>query len=374
MAMNLLMISGDRSMLAGKQGAFWYTLQALSKEWERIDVICPRSGDGSQESARSFFGNVYFHSSPHPLWLQPWWIMKKGKDLIGKHHHAVMTVHEYPPFYNGIGALRLSRKTGVPAVIEVHHIVGYPDAASGTERIGRILSRFYLPRAIKKSAACRAVSKATAQTLIRWGAPSSKVRVVPSFYLDRHVIDALGDRPTVRYDVVFCGRMVPNKGIEYLLQAIKLLPKTTLLLVGDGPLRSYLQDCARDLGIAHRVEFRGWLPTQRDVLQAVRSAKMLVMNSTSEGGPRVPLEAMACGVPVIVTRVGVMPDVIEDGRNGLFTSGEPADLAQKIALLLGNAELRDRIGNEGRKILDRFERAKLIGQYADFLKASARRS
>jgi glycosyltransferase involved in cell wall biosynthesis len=378
------MISGDRSMLAGKQGAFFYTLEELSKQWERIDVICPaisyeneksrvlRKTYNSQLMTHNFFSNVFFHPSPHPLWLQPWWILKKGKELIAKHHHAVMTVHEYPPFYNGIGALRFSRKTGVPAVLEVHHIVGYPVAASWTERIGRMMSRFYLPRAIKKSAACRVVNKGTAQTLIGWGAPSSKIRVVPSFYLDRNLIASLGDRPTVRTDVVFCGRMVPNKGIEFLLQSLKLLPKATLLLIGDGPLRSYLQDCARDLGVAHRVEFRGWLPTQRDVLQAIRSGRMLVMNSTSEGGPRVPLEAMACGIPVIVTKVGVMPDVIEDGKNGLFTSGEPDDLAKKIGLLLDDPALRERIGDEGRRILERFERTKLIGQYAAFLKASAR--
>lgn len=302
------------------------------------------------------------------------WIMKKGTQLIALHRHAVMTVHEYPPFYNGIGALRLSKKTGVPAVLEVHHIVGYPVAVSWTERIGRILSRVYLPRAINKSAACRTVNKGTSQTLMDWGARSSKIRVVPSFYLDRQLVASLGDRPTVRFDIVFCGRMVPNKGIEFLLQAIKLLPKATLLLIGDGPLRPYLQDCARDLGILHRVEFRGWLPTQHDVLQAIRSAKMLVMNSTSEGGPRVPLEAMACGVPVIVTKVGVMPDVIEDGDNGLFTTGEPEDLAKQIGRLLDDPSLRDLIGEEGRRILDRFEREKLIRNYADFLKSSARQS
>lgn len=377
------MISGDRSMLADKRGAFWYTLEALSREFERVDVICPHTAssyeDGqlretrsSQLAARSFFGNVYFHSSPKGLWYQPIWIVKKGSELIAQHHHAVMTVHDYPPFYNSIGARRLSKKTGVPHVLEVHHIVGYPVAASFTERIGRIMSRVYVSRAIAKSAGCRTVSKGTAQTLISWGAPSSKIRVVPSFYLDRALITSLGDRPVIRYDIAFCGRMVPNKGIEHLLQAVALIPKSTLLLIGDGPLQSYIKDCARDLKIAHRLEFRGWMPTQKDVLQAIRSAKMLVMNSTSEGGPRVPLEAMACGVPVIVTKVGVMPDVIEDGKNGLFTTGEPQDLAEKIQQLLEHSELREQMGQEATKILERFERTKLIQQYADFLKGFAK--
>jgi len=373
--MNLLMISGDRSMLSGKQGAFWYTLEALSREFERVDVICPRANEMKNETLKmnNFFANVFFHPSPYRLLQQTKWIITKGEQLIGLHHHAMMAVHEYPPFYNGIGARKLTKMTGVPHVLEVHHIVGYPVAASFTERIGRMMSRVYLPRAINKSAGCRTVNKGTAQTLIAWGALPHKVRVVPSFYLDRQLITSLGDRPPVRFDVVFCGRMVANKGVEHLLQAIALLPKVTLLLIGDGPLRKYLEDCARDLNIIHRVEFRGWMPTQQNVLQTIRKAKMLVMNSTSEGGPRVPLEAMAAGVPVIVTKVGVMPDVIEDGKNGLFTTGEPQDLAEKIKSLLGNDTLREQMGHEGRKILERFEREKLIKNYADFLKSHATR-
>lgn len=393
--MNLLMISGDRSMLAGKQGAFWYTLEALSKEWDRIDVICPYVATGYENDklrdkkisrnskfsvrtartggeARSFFGNVYFHPSPYSWWRQPQWIMQQGKKLLLQYQHAVMTVHEYPPFYNGIGALCLSRMTKTPVVLEVHHIVGYPIAASGVERIGRFLSRWYLPWAIRRVAACRVVSKGVAETFITWRTPLSKLRVVPSFYLDREMIQKLGDRPTVRFDVVFAGRMVPNKGIEHLLHAMKLLPKATLLLVGDGPLRSYVEECARDMGILHRVEFCGWLPTQQDVLQAIRSAKMLVMNSLSEGGPRVPLEAMACGIPVIVTKVGVMPDVIEHGKNGFFTTGTPEDLAQKIQHLLAYPADAIKVGEEAKKILERFERKKLIQNYANFLKSFSR--
>lgn len=367
--MNLLMISGDRSMLAGKQGAFWYTLEALSREWDRIDVICPRV-PGAPEAA-SFFGNVYFHPSPYPLWRQHRWIMTRGLQLTAKYRYAVMTVHEYPPFYNGIGARHLSQESGVPYVLEVHHLVGYPVAASATESIGRVLSRAYLPWAIRRANAVRVVSKATAETLIRWNAPQEKIRVVPSFYLDRHLIESLGDPPPVQYDVAFCGRLVANKGVPQLLKAVAKLPRATLLVIGDGPERARLEALAKSLKIQHRVEFRGWLPTQRDVLRAIRSARMLVMNSSSEGGPRVPLEAMAAGMPVIVTKVGVMPDVIIDGVNGLFTTGDPDDLSQKIEHLIRHDEVRQRLGTVAKEIFDRFERGRLIGQYARFLQSFA---
>ncbi len=357
-------------MLQGKQGAFWYTLEALSKEWERIDVICPHA-ESINPDHLIFFGNVYFHPSPKGLMYQPQWILKRGKQLIDIHHHDVMTVHEYPPFYNGIGAWRLSRITKVPYALEIHHIVGYPVGADSKEKIGRFLSWFYLPWAIKHSTATRTVGKTTAEVLIKWGAPEQKLHVVPSFYLDRELITSLGPPPPVHYDVVFCGRLVPNKGIDKLFSAIGKVPRASVLVIGDGPERKYLEARAKDLKIAHRIEFRGWLPTQRDVLQAIRSAKILVMNSLSEGGPRVPLEAMAAGMPVIVTRVGVMPDVIVDGKNGLFTTGHPDDLSAKIEQLLADQQWRQNMGEAAKSILDRFERSLLIAQYARFLRTCA---
>lgn len=373
--MNLLMISGDRSMLAGKQGAFWYTLEEFRKHWERIDIICPRgeenpkTRDGSVRTY-DFFGNVYFHPSPHGLWRQPQWIRFRGEQLIERYKHKVMTVHEYPPFYNGVGARSLSKKTGVPHVLEVHHIVGYPVAASAAEYVGRMMSRLYLPRAINTADGTRTVSRATAETLISWGAPKENIKVVPSFYLDRALIESAGT-PAVQYDAVFCGRLVPNKGAAQVLKAIALLPKASLLVIGDGPERQKLQALARELGIVQRVEFRGWLPTQRDVLKAIKSAKVLVMNSTSEGGPRVPLEAMAAGMPVIVTRVGVMPETVIDGVNGLFTTGEAEDLAGKIKAILSDDALRMSMGQHAKAVLDRYERSKLIELYARYLQSFA---
>ena len=81
------------------------------------------------------------------------------------------------------------------------------------------------------------------------------------------------------------------------------------------------------------------------------------------------LARLAGGMPVIATRVGVMPDVIKDEVNGLLITGDAQDLMEKIQRLLGDAELQKQLGTEARKILDRFERLTLIKQYADFLKA-----
>ena len=132
-----------------------------------------------------------------------------------------------------------------------------------------------------------------------------------------------------------------------------------------------MEDKVAELHIGNRVTFLGWLPTQEAVSGAIQTARIFVMCSKSEGGPRVALEAMGCGMPVIVTKVGVMPEVVRDGINGVFTTGKSSDLAAKIEHLLNNEKKRDSLGHEAKKVLDTYERSRLIKQYAEFLKGLA---
>ena len=179
-----------------------------------------------------------------------------------------------------------------------------------------------------------------------------------------------------RYDVVCCGRLVANKGFGNVLRALAQLPGASLLIIGDGPLRKHLVKLAKQLSIAERVTFLGWLSESADVYRALQSAKIFVMNSGSEGGPRVALEAMALGLPVIATPVGVMPDILHEGanRNGYLTTGSPHDLSEKIGKLLEYPSLRSRLGLEARRIIDRFEKSRLIKEYAQFLQSHAHAS
>ena len=369
------MISGDRSVPQGKKGAFWYTLEELRAHWDRIDVICPQVVTMHDLQV---FPNVFFHPSPRGLWYQPRWIAKKGQELAAEHHHDVMTVHAFPPFYTSIGARSLARKTGIPRVLEVHHVVGHPKPASPSEAIGLRMSRLYFPHAIASAEATRTVNTSTKELLVSLGAPAEKIAVVPSFYLDASVLQGGAEHTEKTYDVVFCARLVANKGLPALLRAVNILPGVSLLVIG-GVLKQWLsQDekriIDRALEIEDRVTIVGWQPEHKDVVKLMRSGKIFVMNSLSEGGPRVALEAMACGMPVVSTRVGVMPDVIRDGENGLFTTGDPDDLAQKIKKLLDNPAMRERMGVEAKKITERFERVRLVREYADFLKSVARPS
>ena len=384
--MKLLMVSGDRSILQGKKGAFWYTLEEFSKHWDRVDVLCPRppppdplphtssfadAQDSARErgSARQPFPTVFFHPSPRGLWYQPWWILIKGDALIKEHHHEVMTVHEYPPFYNGLGARWLHRATKIPYMTEIHHIVGYPKAANLIEWIGYWMSRVWIPRwGTSRAAKVRVVNQDVSDLLKKWGVPDEKLQLIYSLYLDFDLLKK-DEFITKKFDAVFCGRFVSNKGIDEIVRAIAALPNATLLLIGDGPNKPRVEKLVQSLGVQYRVTFTGWLSTNAEVYTAIQSAKVFVMNSKSEGGPRIALEAMALGMPVICTQVGVMPEVIRDGLNEILTDGTAEGLAAKIRMLLGDLGMQERIGREATRILERFERRKLVREYAEFLKS-----
>ena len=370
--MKLLMISGDRSLTVGRKGAFWQTLEELRKHWERIDVLCPGTVCHSEKSvvqSDAAFPNVFLYPSPRGLWYQSLWILRKGKELYGQHRYNVMTIHDYPPFYNGIGAWLLHRVTSIPSVTEIHHIVGDPVAANVQEKMGQMLYPLYFRTLGRSAAAFRVVNSSVRDRLSLFRVPKEKIHLVPSLYLDHELLQPDPNIPK-EYDIVFCGRLVANKGVEELITvAAAMRPPPRLLIIGDGPLRHRLQT-TNDKRQTH-VTFTGWLPSSSDVYRAIQAAKIFVVCSKSEGGPRVLLEAMALGLPVITTSVGIVPDVIRDHENGLITTGTQEDLAAKIHLLLSDEAMRLGLGQRARDVLQRFERRKLIREYAHFLQSFA---
>jgi glycosyltransferase involved in cell wall biosynthesis len=141
-------------------------------------------------------------------------------------------------------------------------------------------------------------------------------------------------------------------------------PAVTLAIRGDGPLRTALQRRIARLGLVDNVT---WLPRVPDVaaLAAIyRSGRMLVCASTSEGGPRVTVEAMACGVPVISTPVGIMSELVDPGVNGLLFEWDAAELAGHIRDLLADDDRRRRMGAAGHAAVQHFQADRVIAAYA----------
>jgi glycosyltransferase involved in cell wall biosynthesis len=144
------------------------------------------------------------------------------------------------------------------------------------------------------------------------------------------------------------------KGVDVLLAAMALLrdrfPTLRLLAVGTGSLDRPLQKMAAEIGIADRVRFTG---LRTDVPAIFRGLDLLVLPSRSEGLPMVLLEAFGLSVPVVATRVGGTPELVEDGVTGLLVPPEdPAALADAIARALASPELRRDLGTRARRVFE----------------------
>jgi glycosyltransferase involved in cell wall biosynthesis len=149
----------------------------------------------------------------------------------------------------------------------------------------------------------------------------------------------------------YVGRLSDEKGVDYLLQALKAWPRPydsmRLLVVGDGPRRQPLETLAHEWGLNEVVRFVGFQP---DAAPWYSAMDAFVLPSLTEGTPMALLEAMAHGLPAIGTRVGGVPAVITDSVNGLLVPpADPAKLLKAMQVVTASAQLRDILSRGARE-------------------------
>lgn len=160
-------------------------------------------------------------------------------------------------------------------------------------------------------------------------------------------------------------RLVAAKRLDYLLEAARAVceavPQARFLIVGDGPLREELESRAVQLGLApEHVRFLGH---RQDVMDFLPAIDIFALSSEREGLPVSLLEAMAASKPVVATRVGGIPQVIQDGSNGLLVSPhDPAGLAKAIITLIKDSTLRESVAREGHRTVEARFSTDVVGQ------------
>ncbi len=368
------MVSGDRNVAVGEKGPFWTMQRAFSRHFERIDVLCPRPD--RPVVVRTIHANVHFHPADVGRAGMVGYVTRRGAELIAEHGHALVVSHDYGWFYNGIGSARLSARTGVPYVSEIHHVPGYPVAADAREVFDRFVARAYVRWARGRACAFRVVNAGEMPPLLRrWGVPDERIRVLGSLYIDLELFAPRDPAPEPEQDVVFVGRLVSNKGLLRLVDALALLaergPAPRALLLGRGPLRERVEARVAKRGLTGSVRFLDWVDRPEDLAEVYRRSRVAVCASTCEGGPRVTVEAMACGVPAVSTRVGIMGELLEDGRNGYLAGFDAQSLADALGKCLADEERRRAMGAQARRDVERFEYGRAIARYADGLKELA---
>jgi glycosyltransferase involved in cell wall biosynthesis len=176
--------------------------------------------------------------------------------------------------------------------------------------------------------------------------------------------------------VAIVARLVPIKAHEVFLRAARrireTLPASQFLVVGDGERRPALEALAAELGLGASVRFLGW---RRDLERVYADAWVVALTSRNEGSPVSLIEAMAAGRPVVATRVGGVPDLVDEGVTGhLVPPGDPDALARATTGLLLEAARRRAFGHAARaRVVPAFGASRLVADmdalYAELLRA-----
>ena len=161
--------------------------------------------------------------------------------------------------------------------------------------------------------------------------------------------------PDEKIRICWVGRIEPVKNLPLLLRAAGILEHSGLnleyIIVGDGADRQYNEKLAADLGLKN-IQFLGY---RTDVPEIMASSDIFVFTSLNEGFGNVIIEAMACGLPIIGTRVGGVPSLVQDGVNGLLVNSDDAEaLATAIQIIASNPEQRQSMASTNRKKAEYF--------------------
>ena len=198
-----------------------------------------------------------------------------------------------------------------------------------------------------------AISKFIGDKLIQGGIPADKVRICGNFIDQASVPADLGSANGKHF--LYLGRLSAEKGIHTLLAALRSVPHVQCIFAGSGPLQAEIEKQLAEPALAH-VRRIGFVEGQRK-LHLLREAKALVAPSVCyENFPMAIVESLSNGVPVIASRIGGLPELVDDGVNGLLVpAGDAGALAQAMKRLDTDPELTAGLGKNARQLAaDRF--------------------
>jgi len=257
----------------------------------------------------SYSSPVYIFSAFPFIFLKSLFLIRKEK----------INIIHCQGFLSSLLGFKLSFLTGIPYIVTVQRI----------ERKSNPLKNFVY----RKATFCIAASSAIKKNFEDIGVKN--IEVIPNG-IDLKKFESLERKPHDGFIVMTVARLEKVKGVEYLIESIGLInskfqiPNSKLLIIGDGSERKNLKGLANKLGLKERVGFVGQILHEK-ITEYLAQADCFVLPSLKEGFGIAVLEAMAAGLPVIGTRVGGIPDIIEDGKTGILVEPKnPEAIAQAI--------------------------------------------
>ena len=264
---------------------------------------------------------------------------------------AIDIVHAHLADSILLGILAAGRAKGPKVCATIHSIILNERSARWDVR--KWCSESILPRVLPRADRIVTVSQEVARAAAgQLKIPSERLLTIPngidgSRFKRKRDVNTMRqqlDLPTDKVILVSVGRLRREKGFPVLLSALKHIPQEQrpfTIILGDGPDKMDLHRLTTQYGLTESVRFLG---NRTDVAEYLQASDLFAMSSLWEGLPIALLEAMACGLPVIVTRVGGNPEVVEEDRSGILVPpGDDESLAQAILRLVNDPAKRARL-------------------------------
>ena len=275
-------------------------------------------------------------------------------------------VHAHSPIpYSDLPALLYAKRKNVPFLL-TYQFDGQETGGSFMRNTGvSIYNKVFINRVLDSAEVIIATTRSYAEESPFLKNYLEKIVVIPNGINIEEVTTTLTKEesrtnlglPLKTKIILFFGSLVPYKGPDILLKAFKIIkkefPEVKLIFAGRGQLLLELQDMAKQFDLDNDVIFLGFVEEEEKALY-YKSADIFCLPSTNmaESFGIVNLEAMASGIPIVGSNLGGIPDIIKEGENGLLA--KPCDhksLANALLTLLKDDDLREKMGNNGRKMV-----------------------
>jgi glycosyltransferase involved in cell wall biosynthesis len=298
---------------------------------------------------------VNFHDLTKILGLQSsisWKLESTMEKMVSTIKPDIINAHNIF-FFSSYVAANIRNKINCPLVTTLHvsdlgEVKGVPGLLSVAYE--KVIGRHI----IKKSDKIITVSDSVRKHAIDLGANESSIATI------KNAVDTTLFKPRNRtskqLQIVYVGRLVSNKGPEIFLESAsqisRLVPNATFTMIGDGPLKTHIIYRIKELGLEDRLEIKPCVPKLSNFLPQY---DILIRPTTTEGLPLTVLEGMASGLVVIASKVGGVPEVIEDGVNGFLTKpGSIEEIIKTVNRISKDTQLLNQIKLNARKSMETF--------------------
>ncbi|RLI65768.1 MAG: hypothetical protein DRO67_02215 [Candidatus Asgardarchaeum californiense] len=209
-----------------------------------------------------------------------------------------------------------------------------------------------------------ALAESMKKKMVNMGLPVNRILVIPNPIDDRfYKVSPAYDT----HNILYVGRLERVKGIDMFLKSFlmvkKAIPDSRLIMVGNGDLRSFTENFVRTHDLRDSVILVGKVPFE-EIDKYFNLASLFVLPSRNEALPNALLQAMAAGLPIVATKVGSVPDIIVNKKNGILVPpANPRKLADAVVSLLSNKNLAKKLGKQARKDAEKYKVNKVVDIY-----------